>query len=237
MKNKLGQTFRQGRQADDSDQDTGDAVDGDDLPQAEAFPEKADPAAEQEPPGRRSQKDTSQDEPCRLRMTAVAQVEAEEGEQTEHQHQGAGIGDGHQETFQQVAGPPGTERAGNRTPKVLDRILQSDLQADAEHDCTTDQHHPDAVPVEELADVRDREQRDGGIERIGYRRAEAHGETRPTSLAERPLDAHNPQRAKGDGRGQTDEECLEEKQNHNLLSGDKYTIIPSKNLSLSVFTD
>ena len=81
MKNKLGQTFRQGRQADDSDQDTGDAVDGDDLPQAEAFPEKADPAAEQEPPGRRSQKDTSQDEPCRLRMTAVAQVEAEEGEQ------------------------------------------------------------------------------------------------------------------------------------------------------------
>ena len=34
-----------------------------------------------------------------------------------------------------------------------------------------------------------------------------------------------------------DEERLEEKQNHNLLSGDKYTIIPSKNLSLSVFTD
>ena len=82
MKDETGKAFDQGGQAQEGDQGAGDAVDDEHLAEPEPPAEQRDAAAQQEPPGRRSQEDAGQDEQHVESRIAAAQIQLEEGVDT-----------------------------------------------------------------------------------------------------------------------------------------------------------
>ena len=207
MENQQGEGLGDGGEAEEGDDDAGDAVDDDQLTEAETLAEQADAAAKHEPPQRRAQENAAQDDRDGQRPGTNPKVKPEKGENTQHQHQRAGIEDRHQEAAENILRIH-AHRIDLALAQVLDRVLYCNLQADEENHQAADQHHPVVVPVQKLADESHGEQRNGSIDHIAQRRTDTDGEPGPTALVERPLDAHDAQRAQRNRSRQSDQDRL-----------------------------